>query len=485
MKRYLGLLAVLVFLCLGLNSSKETFADDVIYIFDAEDMELLHTNPTGAFKLVNDIDMKGISWTPQAFAGTLDGNGFAILNLSINETGSNIRQTYDGNMKVYDTRFAGLFDVVENATISNLSVLGLNINIETTGDCFVGGLAGYAGATVIDNCYVEGNASVSTDANMFGIGGIVGYGGASTINNSIADMTLISIDRNAEVKDEQFLGGAYAAGYIDLISNTILIRGYISEHGYVHSGGLLGMYVFFPAGVDFYGTMTGNNVQGFIRFFEDNTDRRAYCEQFWGELMNWNFLNDGNVANFTRDEVTDFSKNLLPHDCSDVEYIKKEVKPENCGDYVFTHNTCNVCEAYFTRTDYKLPVHNYGYEHVISEPTENEYGIKDMVCDTCGKEVFIKLRMDETETSTTEEESSGESESESQPQETVKPTEESKEQVETTSVENKEETTAAAPTVQNITEGESSSSGVNPMVIFVIIVLIIAIGLTVWVFIGL
>ena len=38
---------------------------------------------TGNYKLMTDVDMTGIEWTPWDFSGTFDGNGHSILNLSV------------------------------------------------------------------------------------------------------------------------------------------------------------------------------------------------------------------------------------------------------------------------------------------------------------------------------------------------------------------------------------------------------------------
>ena len=40
-------------------------------------------NQTGSYRLMADIDMTGIDWTPWDFSGKFDGNGYTILNLSV------------------------------------------------------------------------------------------------------------------------------------------------------------------------------------------------------------------------------------------------------------------------------------------------------------------------------------------------------------------------------------------------------------------
>ena len=43
---------------------------------------------------------------------------------------------------------------------------------------------------------------------------------------------------NSADRDEQFMGGIYADGYINVSDCIVNIDGYISEHGYVHSADL-------------------------------------------------------------------------------------------------------------------------------------------------------------------------------------------------------------------------------------------------------
>ena len=37
-------------------------------------------NPEGNYKLMADLDMSGVEWTPWDFSGTFEGNGHSILN---------------------------------------------------------------------------------------------------------------------------------------------------------------------------------------------------------------------------------------------------------------------------------------------------------------------------------------------------------------------------------------------------------------------
>ncbi|MBQ9489824.1 MAG: hypothetical protein IJU80_07825, partial [Lachnospiraceae bacterium] len=301
---------------------------EMTVIEDAEGLLAMAEDPYGCYVLAADIQMEGVEWKPFAFHGTLDGAGFSLLNLTIGETGEAVRETFDGNMKVYDTYFAGLFDELSEGSISNLNLVNLRIDVETDLPCFVGGFAGYMENATIENCSVQGMLQLRAHDRMFGVGGIIGYG-CGEINDCSTDVTLVCIDTDATTKDEQFMGGVCAAGYPDMHRNQIAIRGFDSDHGYVHDGGLVGMYMFYPKGKKYRGSITDNYVSGKITFYEDNKNRRAYCNGFIGEIMNWDFENGRNKDDFVRDEVYTYDIDLMPHACENPA-LREEVIAPGC-----------------------------------------------------------------------------------------------------------------------------------------------------------
>lgn len=325
---------------------KNTGNDDVIQISTPEDLKAIKDNPSGNYILTKDIDMSESFWKPFSFSGTLDGNGYSILNLNIQTIGSETADTYDGNYKIYDTYFAGLFSQINNATISNLCLVNLRANINIIDSCFVGSFAGYSDNSTITNCSVSGELSLTVNAPMFGVGGIVGYGNGK-ISNTSTDTTLICIDTNTTERDEQFLGGACAAGYVDVDNCNIKLQGFVSDHGYVHNGGLIGMYIFYPYGINYYGSITYNHVEGKITFFEDNTDRRAYCKPMIGEIMIYEFEYGGNTENFINDERFEYNTDLLPEACATPDYDIVVTEPLT-DTFGYTTYTCKNCGYTFT-----------------------------------------------------------------------------------------------------------------------------------------
>ena len=99
-----------------------------------EDLKAISNKPDGKYYLACDIDMAGIEWTPVTFNGTLDGNGHAIKNLRLSTKGNAVRDTYDGNMKSYQTTLVGLFDVIEKASVEAGLPKGWIVLMETRSD---------------------------------------------------------------------------------------------------------------------------------------------------------------------------------------------------------------------------------------------------------------------------------------------------------------------------------------------------------------
>ena len=361
-------------------------------IYTIEDLLRIADDPSGNYILMSDLDLKDVAWPAITFSGTFDGNGHILLNLNILSLSSETRVTYDGNRKTYDTSFGGLFAILEKGTVKNLRLLGTDINITTEHDCFLGGIAGFASESTIENCELSGTVRLDVNAKMFGVGGIIGYGNC-VIKNCRTDMTLINIDLDSAHRDEQFLGGVCAAGYPDMEGCVIGLSGFISDHGYVHSGGLVGMYIVYPKRFSRNGFIRDNQVDGFITFFEDNTDRRAYCEKRCGEIMDWQFTESGNVYHFKRDERKTYKVNLLPHgDCAEASFTDTVVNP-TCSEPGYTYHLCDTC-GYTYKDAYTLPVHNLSEDYeTVKESTLTETGIGLYTCTECGAKLRGTLPM--------------------------------------------------------------------------------------------
>ncbi len=135
----------------------------------------------GVVKLLDDIDMTGVDWTPigngtfkktvtgAAFTGKFDGQGHSVKNLVINIA------------ELEQNGVVGLFGIVKDATIKNIVIdesCSYNVKGNTTASyCSVGGVAGAAvGNTTIESCV--NNAAIHVDQPVikpYSQGGILGY----------------------------------------------------------------------------------------------------------------------------------------------------------------------------------------------------------------------------------------------------------------------------------------------------------------------
>ena len=181
-------------------SNVSSFASGQTYtINNANDLKKLMDLTTSGqstsgvnFVLTADIDMGSISgWTGiKDFAGTFDGNGYKISNLS----GTN-----------------GLFTSTDNATIKNVGLENININGNSA---YVGGLIGYAKNTNITNSYTTGTVHNSnrtahgdltqTGGANIGTGGLVG---GINVSGSDESYTYDNIYSSANVDGYDNVGG--------------------------------------------------------------------------------------------------------------------------------------------------------------------------------------------------------------------------------------------------------------------------------------
>ena len=187
--------------------------------------------PNSKARLINDIDMAGIKWTPigepltgsvKAFTGIFDGNGKVVSNVSIVERHGSL----------------GFFASIDGATIKDLALTGLVINsLSTAGG--VGGIAASAGRSnisTISGCYI----SCSITSGGLSAGGILG---TSTIGVNIENCRV-----DGSIKATYQIGGLigwYNAGASPLnVRNCIItasITGTLDDgNGNAYVGGLIG-----------------------------------------------------------------------------------------------------------------------------------------------------------------------------------------------------------------------------------------------------
>jgi len=181
------------------------------------------------FIVMNDIDLNvapynaGEGWQPigsydsdplinKPFTGTFDGNGKTISGLTIKS----------------NKRYLGLFGYVQNATIKNVKLTEVDINVgagaSTVGDAGAGALAGGVDHSILDNVSAKGFV-ISGDRT----GGLLGtLTNGSTLTRATADVAM-PLPRN---------GAFNPADYQD--PPPILLDGFGNAANYDYRGGLVG-----------------------------------------------------------------------------------------------------------------------------------------------------------------------------------------------------------------------------------------------------
>ncbi len=353
-----------------------------VQIHTVEELLAIQDDPQGSYILMNDLDLAGIPWPCIDFSGSFDGNGHALLNLELSQPGAQTAITYDGNLKTYDTYFAGFFGTLRNAEVKNLQLINVRGLVDTDTPFFLGGLAGFSEDSTVTGCTVTGCLELRAFDRMFGVAGLIGYG-SGIVQNCKVDVTLICTDTDANTRDEQFMGGIFATGFMDVTDCEIIIDGYSSEYGYAHNGGITGMYMRQPIGVKYKGNLVNNTITGKITFFECNTNRRAYCAAEAGEILGW-YNRISNTCDFLRDERRDYDVELRPEMCEAPAYTETVVAP-GCSTYGYTEYTCGTC-GYTYRDHYTLFAHNVTQWAIVEAPTTQQEGLSKGNCDLCGME---------------------------------------------------------------------------------------------------
>ena len=186
MKKRIGSLLLVVAMCLTLlptaafavDDEETAAAPEKFVITSVSDLQTFadavnegdYDGKTDAVVTLDaDLDLAGIAWIPMGdtshdFAGTFDGQGHTISNLTIGTADAPITG-----------ELAGLFGVVEG-TVKNLFLDEVSVNANV--GYYVGGLAAYA-VGPIENCHIT---KLDMDAVAPGVGGLIGY---ATSGNSI------------------------------------------------------------------------------------------------------------------------------------------------------------------------------------------------------------------------------------------------------------------------------------------------------------
>ena len=271
-------------------TEEEAIAEGYTVLKTAQDLQNIANNLSGKYILMNDIDSSGIDWNPLGeFTGELNGNGFAIENLTINKTVTSTDNSYIGF-------FSKLGDgsLVTDITFENASV---TVNGNQTIPSLVGVLAGSAladeegGSFVIRNVAASGNMELS--GNMFA-GGLVGSI-SSTTNASGIQQSSASVNINyTEINGATSLssigglvGGNSGARVINNYADGKITMNTATKTTY--AGGLAG----YDYGGYYYNNYTNN---GSITLNSSNTSTSA--KTYKGSFIGFSDLAGRYVGNY-------------------------------------------------------------------------------------------------------------------------------------------------------------------------------------------
>lgn len=214
--------------------------------------------------LTDDIDLKGIDWTPigidynHQYTGTFDGNGKTITGLTVTRS----------------DQYAGLFGRIgTGGKVMNVTLENVQITSDNSSG-YVGGVAGWSYGT-IENCSVSGSVSGSGSDGSTGstAGGVVGSQAGGSITGCSSSATVKGMSNVGGIAGETNSGasltGCYATGDVSVENNTTNNANAGGVVGYNGGGTLTACYATGSvsgsgsgSGTIYVGGVTGNNSGG-------------------------------------------------------------------------------------------------------------------------------------------------------------------------------------------------------------------------------
>jgi len=229
-----------------------------VEISNIEEFQAIENDSSGDYVIINDIDANdtfnwnsGLGFSPMfntsnPFNGTVDGQGYCIDGLYINNTESWYRAPFN---------YTGSISILKNINFTNLNI--------TSGN-YVGGVVAYLRGT-IESC------SVSGTLNGIGyVGGISGFNYGGTIKKCKASANLTTTGSNTGVmvgyERDATLENSYADGSIN---GDYAVGGLV---GYLYGGTISNCYS--------CGSVAGNDlVGGLVGRLNSSTVTSSYWDK--------------------------------------------------------------------------------------------------------------------------------------------------------------------------------------------------------------
>lgn len=151
-------------------ASQEEVNDGYTRIYSIDDFKRIANNPSGKYKLENDLDFTGdtLQFTTTVFTGELDGNGHTIKNIT-------------KNLATEDINKIAMF-YSNKGTIKNLTIENINVTSDKE-TSYPEGIIAQINEGIIENCTVSGNVTITSEGFNNCVGGIVGNLFGGTIKN--------------------------------------------------------------------------------------------------------------------------------------------------------------------------------------------------------------------------------------------------------------------------------------------------------------
>ncbi len=204
-------------------SENEALAGGYTVIKTADELQAMQNNLGGKYILMNDIDLADYKWTPVGnstnyFTGELNGNGFAIKNLNLDENRDD----------------KGLVSHAKNAKFLNIAIEDVVTTLNNI-NSRIGALAAFVQGCNINNCYSTGSICAKSNA-----GGLIGsFYSSGTMTNCYSTCDVIASNENywsGNINVGGLIGNIYGAGEATL--NNCYATGNVQC--YQRVGGLVG-----------------------------------------------------------------------------------------------------------------------------------------------------------------------------------------------------------------------------------------------------
>lgn len=197
--------------------TKKVFEENVVTISNKEELLSFAANYKDYNKktvvLTNDIDLKGVNWTPVGrpqgvvpgpYTGTFDGSNYTITNLNIEETNANVAEGI------------AFFGWIDGATIKNI-----NFDVVTVkGHHDVAVVAGYVVKGTIENISIKNANLEASYSNINRAGDIAGFIAAYVHNTTSIDNVSVNNSNIKAVRDAGIFVGCNTTGTVTFGSTS-------------------------------------------------------------------------------------------------------------------------------------------------------------------------------------------------------------------------------------------------------------------------